>query len=411
MRSRVTPGVSCTTAARLCVRRLIRVDLPTLGKPTIATVPASSRGGSRALPRDRGLAHARTWPTNDGLQASSRGHGVRAPELVHLDQKLEELSDPRLQQCRRLLVALAAFRQPSKRSGSPTGDRDWVEVARLPGLRAVDGDRNDRTPSCRPTIAAPGWTSPGTPDRWRVPRRRARARSRRATTLRIIRTASRSDSPRRTGKDAERADQGRDPGHDAPRSSPCSRSCAARRRRGRRDRATRSGCTRSRSALPRHALLPVDLQPRRQPRRSSRSSGDRPDVAATIPRPRSSSTRSPEAAAHAAGRAPRSGRRPPSTPSSVVSIFDRVEGASCVLTASRWSRRPQVGRAARRRRLVDAVALGVPALARAPPDRRRARPSPRHEGRRRRRCRDPRSPSRRARRARAAARASPPHLG
>src|SRR5207249_2126863 len=39
LRSRVTPGVSCTTAARDSVSRLTRVDLPTLGKPTIATVP------------------------------------------------------------------------------------------------------------------------------------------------------------------------------------------------------------------------------------------------------------------------------------------------------------------------------------------------------------------------------------
>src|SRR6185436_11347036 len=44
-RSRVTPGVSCTTAARLCVSRFTSVDLPTFGKPTIATVPASGGGG------------------------------------------------------------------------------------------------------------------------------------------------------------------------------------------------------------------------------------------------------------------------------------------------------------------------------------------------------------------------------
>ncbi len=44
-RSRVTPDVSCTTAARDSVRRLTRVDLPTLGKPTIATAPSSGEGG------------------------------------------------------------------------------------------------------------------------------------------------------------------------------------------------------------------------------------------------------------------------------------------------------------------------------------------------------------------------------
>ena len=45
LRSRVTPGVSCTTAARVSVSRLTSVDLPTFGKPTIATVPRSGGGG------------------------------------------------------------------------------------------------------------------------------------------------------------------------------------------------------------------------------------------------------------------------------------------------------------------------------------------------------------------------------
>ena len=42
LRSRVTPGVSWTTAARVPVSRLTSVDLPTLGNPTTATVPARS---------------------------------------------------------------------------------------------------------------------------------------------------------------------------------------------------------------------------------------------------------------------------------------------------------------------------------------------------------------------------------
>src|SRR6266545_1635386 len=45
-RSRVTPGVSWTTACREAVRRLTSVDFPTFGKPTTATVPASVAGGS-----------------------------------------------------------------------------------------------------------------------------------------------------------------------------------------------------------------------------------------------------------------------------------------------------------------------------------------------------------------------------
>ena len=44
-RSRVTPGLSCTTAARVSVRRLTSVDLPTFGKPMIATAPRSGGGG------------------------------------------------------------------------------------------------------------------------------------------------------------------------------------------------------------------------------------------------------------------------------------------------------------------------------------------------------------------------------
>src|SRR5882672_915862 len=55
LRSRVTPGVSCTTAARVPVRRLTSVDLPTFGKPTTATVPAKSviaRLGRRARADD-----------------------------------------------------------------------------------------------------------------------------------------------------------------------------------------------------------------------------------------------------------------------------------------------------------------------------------------------------------------------
>ena len=39
LRSRVVPCVACTTAWRVAVSRLTSVDLPTFGKPTIATVP------------------------------------------------------------------------------------------------------------------------------------------------------------------------------------------------------------------------------------------------------------------------------------------------------------------------------------------------------------------------------------
>src|SRR3954470_7747369 len=48
LRSRVTPDCSWTTASRVPVRRLTSVDLPTLGKPTMATLGRAI--GLRALP-------------------------------------------------------------------------------------------------------------------------------------------------------------------------------------------------------------------------------------------------------------------------------------------------------------------------------------------------------------------------
>src|SRR5438132_3588045 len=44
MRSRVTPGMSWTMACRFPTRRLKRVDLPTLGRPTMATVGVKDIG-------------------------------------------------------------------------------------------------------------------------------------------------------------------------------------------------------------------------------------------------------------------------------------------------------------------------------------------------------------------------------
>ena len=57
LRSRVTPGISCTTAARVSVRRLTSVDLPTFGKPTIATAPQERRRRRRFEQLGR-LGHA-----------------------------------------------------------------------------------------------------------------------------------------------------------------------------------------------------------------------------------------------------------------------------------------------------------------------------------------------------------------
>ncbi len=43
LRSRVTPGFSSTMATRLPTMRFTRVDLPTLGRPTMATVGSGHR--------------------------------------------------------------------------------------------------------------------------------------------------------------------------------------------------------------------------------------------------------------------------------------------------------------------------------------------------------------------------------
>ena len=75
LRSRVTPGVSCTTAARDSVSRLTSVDLPTFGKPTTATVPIMgsavaavphSSPGSRRVPDSR-------WRAGDATGPAARG--------------------------------------------------------------------------------------------------------------------------------------------------------------------------------------------------------------------------------------------------------------------------------------------------------------------------------------------------
>ena len=50
MRSRVTPGVGSTSAWRRPTSRLNRVDLPTFGRPTIATVERHRAGARRGPP-------------------------------------------------------------------------------------------------------------------------------------------------------------------------------------------------------------------------------------------------------------------------------------------------------------------------------------------------------------------------
>src|SRR5262245_49101524 len=73
LRSRVTPGVSWTTAWRVPVRRLTSVDFPTLGKPTTATVPASEPSISRGEPGADELLD----PLDDLVDAQLRGVDLR----------------------------------------------------------------------------------------------------------------------------------------------------------------------------------------------------------------------------------------------------------------------------------------------------------------------------------------------
>src|SRR3712207_942752 len=53
LRSRVTPDSGWTTASRVPLRRLTSVDLPTFGKPTIATLGSAMPSGLFAFARQR----------------------------------------------------------------------------------------------------------------------------------------------------------------------------------------------------------------------------------------------------------------------------------------------------------------------------------------------------------------------
>ena len=132
LRSRVVPWVSCTTAWRVEVSRLISVDLPTLGKPTIATVPCSSIGSTRR----------QALLLTGSVLVIPAAHPVRASLRVHLGEPVEEHVDPPLDLDRRLLVALAALRQALETQRLAERDRERREVADLPELGAVDRDRD-----------------------------------------------------------------------------------------------------------------------------------------------------------------------------------------------------------------------------------------------------------------------------
>src|SRR5262245_13844521 len=80
MRSRVTPGVSRTIAFRLPIRRLKRVDLPTFGRPTIATT--GSRTGAVASRRRRRPAEQAVDESPRARVGGDDGHGQVSGEIL-----------------------------------------------------------------------------------------------------------------------------------------------------------------------------------------------------------------------------------------------------------------------------------------------------------------------------------------
>src|SRR5690606_6834114 len=98
-RSRVTPGVSSTSAILRPTSRLNSVDLPTLGRPTMATSapigwpPALRRGGRNLRGRFRGYSRYRRFGRSLGRRRDRRlyrrigdyGRGALRQELLYID--------------------------------------------------------------------------------------------------------------------------------------------------------------------------------------------------------------------------------------------------------------------------------------------------------------------------------------
>ena len=177
---------------------------------------ADDRDGAGDLPRRLDLLDERRRPLIDGGTASGRparasrrgSRRARGSCACRIDG--------------RLLVALAALRQALEADRLAPGERDRMEVARA-STSASRGSRPGspaRPPAARPSRRRAG-ASPGTPLRCRVPSAKSPSARPSRTIPRIVRTASRSDSPRRTGKVPNAADERRrGRGRDAPRPSP-----------------------------------------------------------------------------------------------------------------------------------------------------------------------------------------------
>ena len=200
LRSRVTPGISWTTAARVSVSRLTSVDLPTFGKPTIATAPISGGGGGA------GSSPASMSPTSVTAgsvtgAASSRAGGTatrgRPASCRSRSQRQSRCSSPSIC-CDASRYPLPPRGSPSKRIGSPHAIETGAKLPTFHRCEPWIAAQTTGTSSCSATIAAPGCTCPGTPLRCRVPSTKTPSALPLRTTSRIRRTASRSDSPRRT---------------------------------------------------------------------------------------------------------------------------------------------------------------------------------------------------------------------
>ena len=195
LRSRVTPGAASTTASRVCVRRLMSVDLPTLGKPTTATVPsrvlvvgssgassprpARARGGRRAL-----IRRARRCPAAE--RAGGGRHGWRTGRSAAAARARPQL-------LREGGYGTASPLAARGTSASPTTTVTGCQRALLDEDRALDhhgddgrvlGQRDHRRARAGPSpIASVAWRVPSTNMPSRLPSRSTRARQAHGLTV------------------------------------------------------------------------------------------------------------------------------------------------------------------------------------------------------------------------------------
>ena len=223
LRSRVVPCVSCTTAARVEVSRLIERRLADVreaddrdrAEQQVVVALRSRRSLRRRRSRSRGV------PIGAPVGGtSSRGR----PRACTPASQSKSTRMRRSISSERLLVAAAALRQALEQDRLADGDRARREVAELPELRAVDRDRHDRHALLDRDHRRAGLRlARARRCRWRVPSTKMPSARPSRTASRISRTASRSDSPRRTASVPCQRMSWPSPGTRAPRPSRRSR--------------------------------------------------------------------------------------------------------------------------------------------------------------------------------------------